>query len=251
MAEPFIFSKNKIVEHMEKVGVDIRPVVEPKLDREKLYNVGSKLVGQHPDLFESLVQSPTEFRITKRFIFPGKGEAELNTLTITQRGPVVTFPRIVGAFEEEVSLNRVEDITVDCLNVFRDIFPEKKMIRVGLVNEYIFDTGLLESVRLISQRFTKLAVPTEGEIRLRINQPTDDYNRIIEMQALKKVEPVPEIPGRLQAQGYAVRVNVDFNNRETSKDLDNNRILGILHEGKRYNEKELYLFLNGSFGEER
>ncbi|MFQ6114640.1 MAG: hypothetical protein ACE5NG_11260 [bacterium] len=250
MAEPFKFSKSKITEHMEKVGVDIRPVIEPKLDREKLYNVGSKLVEKYPNLFESLIQSPTEFRITKRFIFPGKGEAELNTLTITQRGPVLTFPRIVGAFEEEVSLNRVEDVTVDCLNIFRSIFPEKKMIRVGLVNHYIFDTGPVESVRLICQNFTKLSVSPEGEIRLRINQPTDDYNRIIEMQALKKVEPIPEIPGRLQTQGYAVRVNVDFNNRDTSIDLDNNRILGILHEGKRYNEKELYQFLNYSFGEE-
>lgn len=250
MAEAFKFSKTKIADHMEKVGVDIRPVVEPKLDRGKLYNVGSKLVDKYPNLFESLVQSPTEFRITKRFIFPGKGEAELNTLTITQRGPVFAFPRIVGAFEEEVLLNSIQDVTVDCLNVFRDIFPEKKMIRVGLVNEYIFDIGPIDSVRLISQRFTKLPVSTEGEIRLRMNQPNDDYNRIIDIWALRKVEPIPEMPGKLQTQGYAVRVNVDFNNRDTSIDLDNNRILGILHEGKGYNEKELYQFLNVCFGEE-
>jgi hypothetical protein len=58
------------------------------------------------------------------------------------------------------------------------------------------------------------------------------------------------MPGKLQTQGYAVRVNVDFNNRDTSIYLDNNRILGILHDGKGYNEKELYQFLNVCFGEE-
>lgn len=250
MTEPFKFSKNRIDDHTEKVGIDIRPVLEPKLDWEKLYGFGKQLIEKYPNLYESLVQSPTEFRITKRFIFPGKGEAELNTLTITQRGPVFTFPRTVGAFEEEISLNNVEDVAVECLKVFRSVFPEKKMMRVGLVNEYIFDTGVVDSIRLIVERFTRLSVPPEGEIRMRINRPTDDYNRIIELQALRKLEPIAEIPNKLQAKGYAVRARVDFNNREIRTDLENNRILGILHDGKLYNQKELYDFLNGSIGDE-
>ncbi|MBW7989167.1 MAG: hypothetical protein FVQ84_04005 [Planctomycetes bacterium] len=250
MTEPFNFSINKIADHMEKVGVDIRPVIEVKLDREKLYGFGSKLVEKYPNLFESLVQSLTEFRITKRFIFPGKGEAELNTLTITQRGLVLSFPRVVGAFEEEVSLSNVRDMTVDCLKIFRTIFPEKKMIRVGLVNEIIFDTGPIESIRLISDRFTKFSLSSDGEIRIRINRPTDDYNRIFELQALRTVEAIPEIPGKLQTKGYAIKVKADFNNRDISTELDDGRILSVLHDGDEFCSKNLYKFLNGSFGEE-
>lgn len=82
-ADPFKFSRAKIDEHTIKVGVDIRPVIECKLDRVKLFDVGQKLVDKYPNLFESLVQSPTEFLIRKKFVFPGKGEVDLPTLAIT------------------------------------------------------------------------------------------------------------------------------------------------------------------------
>ncbi len=100
MAEYFKFSKNKIDEHTIKVGADIRPVIECKLDRVKLFDVGQNLVDKYPHLFGSLVQSPTEFQIRKKFIFPGKGEADLPTLAITPRGVVFVFPQILSIFDE-------------------------------------------------------------------------------------------------------------------------------------------------------
>jgi len=251
MGDPFQFTRAKIDDHAEKVGVDIRPVIEFKLDREKLYKVGGELIDAHPNLFESLIQSPTDFRIAKKFIFPGKGEAELPTLSFTQRGPVFTFPRRIGPLEEELELGQIDDVVIDCLKRFRGVFPEKMFLRVGLVNEYIFDTADLDSAKIICKRFTKLPVPVGGEIRLRINRRNDDFNRIIEMQAMKKLEQVPEVPGQVQAVGYAVKVKVDFNNADMSGNLDDGAILRILHEGRHYNESDLYAFLNGSFGGEQ
>jgi hypothetical protein len=250
MTEPYQFSQSRIDDHIEKVGVDIRPVIEFKLDRTRLYTVWEQLVEAHPELFESLVQAPTDFRIMKRFIFPGKGEMELPTLAFTQRGPVFTFPRRLAALKEDTSLGRVDDIIMDCLKTFRGVFPEKKIIRVGLINEYIFDTAELDSARLVCERFTRLPVPVGGEIRLRINRRDDDHNRIIELEALQKVERVPEIPDRLQSVGYGVKVMVDFNNADMSQPLDDGRILRVLHEGRRYNDVDLYRFLNGDFGGE-
>jgi len=250
MAEPYQFSPSKIDDHFEKVGVDIRPVVEVKLDRSRLYRVGEKLVDTHPELFESLVQAPTDFRLMKRFIFPGKGEAELPTLGFTQKGPIFTFPRRLSVVREETDLGRVDDVVMDCLKVFRDEFPEKKIIRVGLVNEYIFDTSDLDSARLICERFTRLPVPVGGEIKLRINRRDDDHNKIIELEAARKLQQVPEIIGHPEAAGYGVKVTVDFNNVDMSQPLDDGKILRILHEGRRYNETDLYRFLNGDFGGE-
>jgi len=244
MSEPFQFTKSKVDDHTVRVGVDVRPVIEPKLDRVKLHEVGNKLVEEYPNLYESLVQSPTEFRITKKFLFPGKGEAELPTLVITQRGPVFVFPRKIAVLQDEVDLNNINDVVVNCLRIFREQFPERAFIRVGLINEYVYDTGPVDSVRLISERFTRIVVPDNGEIRLRINKPTDDYNRIVELQALRKLERVPEISDRFQTQGFGVSVHVDFNNRDTSSPVTDDKILRVLYDGQQYNEKELYQFLN-------
>jgi len=249
MAEQYKFSKSKIDEHTEKVGVDIRPVIELKLEQMKLFDFGRKLVDKHPNLFESLVQSPTEFHIRKKFIFPGKGEAELPTLGITQRGLVLIFPRKIGILEEETELNTVGDVVLDCIKIFRGVFPEKKIFRVGLVNEYVFNTGLLESTRLISDRFTKLSVPPDGEITIVINHPNDDYNKRIQLEAVRRIEAIPEIPGRSQTKNFGVKVIVDLNNRDMSKDMNDGSILAVLHEAQQYNDKELYDFLNCSGGE--
>jgi len=250
MAEPFIFSKNRIDEHTEKVGVDIRPVIECKLDREKLFDIGKQLVDKYPNLFESLVQSPTEFHIRKKFIFPGKGEGDLLTLAITPRGVVFVFPRRLSIFEEEIQLNNMEDISLEGLKIFRGTFPERIICRVGLVNEYIFNTGPVISSDLVCKRFTKVMIPSNGEILVSINRPDDDYNRKIELQPVQKLERIPEMPDRKQIRSYGVKVVVDFNNRDMSQNLDCDKILSILHKARLYNEKELYDFLNGSFGGE-
>jgi len=247
--ERFEFTKAKIDHHIEKVGVDIRPVFEMKLDRDKLYAVGQKLVDTYPNLFESLVQSPSNFRIMKKFVFP-KAEVEIATLSSTQRGIVFTFPRIISEIDEELELDPIDDIIVECLKKFRATFAEKKIIRVGLVNDYIFGTAEIYGATIICERFTKLSVPVGGEIKLKINRPTDDYNRSIELQPVRKVRQVPEVPEQVESFAHGIRVNVDFNNRDMSKNLDVGQILRILHEGQKYNDSDLYTFLNSGNGGE-
>ena len=237
MAEYYEFSKNRIDEHTIKVGVDIRPVIECQ-----------KLVDKYPNQFESLVQSPTEFQIRKKFIFPGKGEADLTTLAITPRGVVFIFPQILSLFQEEILLNNIDEVALDGLKIFRGSFGGKIICRVGFVNEYIFNTGQMESTELVCSRFTKIKVPPNGEIVLNTNFPDENYNRKIRLQPVQKIEKDPNV-GVNQFCSYGVQVVVDFNNRDMSKDLDEDRILGILHRAKQYNEKDLYDFLNGSFEE--
>lgn len=250
MAEPFRFSRTKVDEHIEKVGVDIRPVIECKLDRVKLFDLGQKLVDKYPNIFESLVQSPTDFHIRKKFIFPGKGEIDLLTLAITPRGVVFLFPRRLSMFDEDILQNNIQDISLDGLKLFRETFPGRMICRVGLVNEYIFNTGSVESTELVCSRFTKVSIPLNGEITLSINCPDDDYNKKIQLQAVQKLEKIPEIPDKQQVHSYGVKVVVDFNNRDMSQNLDEDRILVILHKAHQYNENQLYNFLNRSSGGE-
>lgn len=242
--DQYQFSSARIDEHIVKVGVDIRPVFEPKLDHKKLYDIGQELQDTYPQLFESLVQSPSEFRVMKKFLFTNNNaEVEVATLSTTPRGVVFTFPKMLAAIGEEIEIENIDDIVVDCLGKIKKVFPHKKIVRVGLVNEYIFDTVDHDSCKLICDRFVRLSsVPSE--IQFRINNPTDDHNRIIEMKALQKIGPVPEIPGHSQNVGYGIRVVVDFNNRNIDDHLEKMNIYTIIHDGQRYNEKELYDFLN-------
>jgi len=247
MVEPYKFGPNQIDHHEEKIGIDIRPIIEYKLEREKLFDFGNKLVDKYPNLFESLVQSPNDFHIRKKFIFPGKGEIDLLTLGVTSKGPVFVIPRVVSLFEEETQLGRSEDIVIDIIKIFQKSFPTRNIFRVGQVNEYIFSTGAEDSTKLLAERFTnKISIPPNGELKIRINVPNDDYNRIIEMEPAKKIEAVPEIPGQTHVKGFGIKVVVDFNNRDMSQNLEKSRILSILHDSSEYNRGDLYKFLNRS-----
>ncbi|MHC4258830.1 MAG: hypothetical protein ACYSTF_00230 [Planctomycetota bacterium] len=242
--QDFEFKPVHIEDHVEKIGLDVRPIIECKLEKTKLFDFANKLVEQRPDIFESLVQSPNEFNMRKRFIFPGKGELDLVTLAISGRGPVFIFPRRIAVFDEDTDLGRTDEIVLTCIKLFRGYFPQKHIIRLGQINEYIFSVGSTHSMQLLSDRFTKINVPTNGELKLRINIPTDDYNRVIEMQPVQKVERAPDVPGEAQVQAYGVKVCVDFNNRDMTGNLQNNTMQSIIYDSTEFNKKALYDFLN-------
>ena len=107
------FSKNQIYAHTEKLGFDVRPIIEVKMERHKLTSFGEYLVDNFPDLFESLVTSANEFHIRKRLVFPGKGEADVQTFVLTRRGPVFVFPRLLSQLEEETDLRCADEVIRD------------------------------------------------------------------------------------------------------------------------------------------
>lgn len=248
--EEFRFSVNRIDDHVEKIGVDVRPILEMRLEKTKLFDFANELIEKYPMLFDSTVLSKNEFSMRKKFIFPGKGEADLVTLGVTERGFVLILPRKVAVLEEETDLGDTCQIVPDVLKLFRKYFPHKHIIRVGQVHEYVFDLGGVDGVRFLAQQFTRINMPANGELKIRVNRPTDDYNRIIEMQPVQKVKRVPEIPDTQQVLAHGLKVSVDFNNRNMSTDLQNNDIKSILYESIDFNKKGLYEFLNRETGGE-
>ncbi len=88
------FSPNRIDDHQEKLGFDVRPIIEVRMERQRLWDFGQFLVDTFPQLFESLVTGASEFQVRKKLIFPGKAAADAQTLALTVRGPVFIFPRV-------------------------------------------------------------------------------------------------------------------------------------------------------------
>ena len=244
-------TKSNIDDHIEKVGVSVRPVIEQKLDKTHLFEFCNELIDKHSNLFESIVQSPTNFSITKKFVFPGKGEFTPSTFIIPKTGPVLILPRKISLFNEETDLGKSEDIVIDCFKIFRKHFPHKNICRVGQINEYIFTLGNQQGVQFLAERFTTVKnIPSNGEIRLRINRPDDDYNRIIDMQPVLKQEITPQPTDTPRIEAYGLRVTVDVNNRDMSRNLNDDDIRRIIQTSMEYNSIELYKFLNHLEGEE-
>ena len=243
-------TKLKIEDHVEKIGLDVRPIIEHKLEESHLYSLYKDLVDKYPNLFESLLKSPSDLQIRKKMVFPGKGELDVCTLGITPRGPVFMIPRKLSIVGEETDIGDILDIAIMCVDIFRKNFPHKTICRVGHVNDYVFTLGTEPSVSFLAERFTRMTVPQNGELHIRVNMPTDDYNRVIQLQPVVKKQPMPNIPEAEDVKAYGLSVSVDFNNSDMTKSLDNDDIRAVIQDSMKYNERGLYDFLNGTFKEE-
>lgn len=242
--EDFEFKPIQIDDHIEKIGITVKPPIQHNLEQQKLHDFGIKLTQRWPQLFESLVQSTTGFRITKKFIFPAKGTAELTTLDVTQKGFVFVLPKRIAALDEDLymGIGDSDSMVIPAIHIFRSFLSDKSIIRVGQINEYVFDIGQIESVPFLSERFTRLSVPSDGELQLRINLRTEHFNRIIIMAPVQKTL----ISNQQQIAGYGISIKVDFNNRILQKDMDDDSIRNVIHESTKFNEKEFYDFLNST-----
>jgi len=237
-----------IEDHVEKIGVTVAPAIEHKMEKAHFLNLYSELSDKYPNLYESMVQSPNEFQIRKKFIFPAKGEIDGTTLAVPPVGPVFIFPRKVGMLEAETDIGDSEPIIIECIKIFRKHFPLKKLLRIGQINEYVFTLGTEQTgIDFISKRFTKIVMPPDGEIKLRVNRPIDDYNRIIDLSPIIKTQVKP--PDQTsEIKAYGLKVKVDFNNRDMSVELDSDKTRSIIQASKIFNETTLYEFLNGNLG---
>lgn len=238
------FTKNRIYAHTERLGFDVRPIIEVKMERQKLSSFGEYLVDNFPDLFESLVTSANEFHIRKRLVFPGKAEADVQTFVLTRRGPVFVFPRVLAQLEEETDLRCADDVIRDCLRKFLEVFPDRQIRRAGKVHEYAFGTDDIPGKQIITERFLKLPESSFQEVLLKLNLADDEYNRSVELSPVQMVRRRAKDTKRIEEHLHGVSVNVDFNNKDMSQSLSVDRICSILRRADEFAREELYDFLN-------
>ncbi len=242
MATDFQFSKHVIDDHYEKVGVDVRPSIEIRMELMRMQDFYRQVLEKHSNLFESLVMSPTEWRIQKKFTFPGKGEIELPTFVLTPRGIAFTIPRRVAELQSEYDLPDSDKQLIQVLEIFRAVFPQCQFYKVGKVQEYFFDCSPHNSMALVAKRFTRVISPTE--LLIRFNLARDGYNRIFTIQPAVKQR---KEAGGLKEIGQGVRVSADFNNVDMSRALRSEDIRKIMYDADAFHDNEVFGVLNGQW----
>lgn len=246
----FEFSHTRIDNHTERMGFDVRPIIEVKMERERLFELGSYLCAEVPQLFAITSQGDDEFSIKKKLIFVGKGEVEVTTLALTNRGPVFTFPRTISAIGEETDLPKgptANDLVVrKCLRKFRDVFPDRQIVRAGKVNDYVFGCDQIPPHKIISARFLSRDRDACTDALVRLNLATDDLNRNVQVQSVAGIVRARQQDGTVQKHNiFGISVTADVNNINMDNELSFEQMSTILTAADEFNGGPLYRFLNG------
>lgn len=241
------FDTDKISQHVVKYGVDMRPPVLPEQDRAKLQDYGNWLVEQFPEVFETLLLGPRELRVQRTFLLPNAKRIELPTFVLTNRGPVFTFPeRLYIDRPHELDVPDKDKIFRKAFDELRARFAERAVPRVGVVHEFVFDAGFINSLDIVvSNLKNDLWRQKVKNLRLLIEMPTEDKNVNIEIRPTHLQR--TGAPGTTLTQEdikFGVIVNVDINNRQVSGDLTKAEVTDVLAFASDYVPEELIKFLN-------
>jgi len=242
MMGSYEFTDAKIAHWYQKIGADVRPPIEIRLDEERFQAFSKWARKEHPQLFDRMVVGKQQFQMLKTLEYPGKPNADAVTYTMTERGPVIVVPRRISEIDLEPDLPEINEVFVDCMKHFLREFPGRRVIRVGKINEYIFDCGDTNSLELVAKNFSQIEVPDEGEISIRFNLPDDRHNRIFMIQHMEQKRVQPGQP--MEHMGFGVKVVVDVNNRDVTKGMAEADWLTVLNTADIYNREDVFNVLN-------
>ncbi|MHC4517424.1 MAG: hypothetical protein ACYTAS_02440 [Planctomycetota bacterium] len=244
------FDTDKISQHVVKYGVDMRPPISPEQDRTTLQDYGNWLVEQFPDVFETLLSGPRELRVQRTFILPNTKRVELPTFVLTNRGPVFTFPeRLFIDRAHELNIPGKDNIFRKAFEELRTRFPERTVPRVGVVHEFVFETGYVSSLDVVTSTLKhELWREKVKNLRIVMEAPTEGKNVNIQLRptylqrAAKRNEAVP--PDDMK---FGIVVNVDINNQQMATDMAKAQIDDVLDFASDYIPGELIRFLNNEY----
>lgn len=244
------FSLENVSQHIVKYGVDIRPAISPEQDRTKLQDYGNWLVEQFPDVFETLLSGPRELRVQRTFILPNAKRVELPTFVLTPRGPVFTLPeRLFIDRPHELSIPDRDKIFRKAFDELRTRFGERTVPRVGVVHEFVFDTGYVPSLDVVASSLKHdLWRQKAANLRVFIEAPTEGKNVNIDIRptylqrSVRRNEAVPA-----EDMKFGIIVNVDINNQQLAEDLTKTQVNDILVFASDYVPDELIRFLNNEY----
>jgi hypothetical protein len=244
------FSLENVSQHIVKYGVDIRPAISPEQDRAKLQDYGNWLVEQFPDVFETLLSGPRELRVQRTFILPNTKRVELPTFVLTPRGPVFTLPeRLFIDRPHELSIPDRDKVFRRAFDELRTRFAERTVPRVGVVHEFVFDTGYVPSLDIVASNLKHdLWRQRARNLRIFMEAPTEDKNVNIDIRPTylqRTTGRRPTVPA--EDMQYGIIVNVDINNQQLAGDLTKAQVNDILVFAGDYVPDELLRFLNNEY----
>ena len=244
------FSAESITQHVVKYGVDIRPAISPDQDRTKLQDYGNWLVEQFPAVFETLLSGPRELRVQRTFILPNTKRVELPTFVLTQRGPVFTFPeRLFIDRPHELSIPDKDKIFRRAFDELRTRFGERTVPRVGVVHEFVFETGYINSLDVVASNLKHdLWRQKARNLRIVMEAPAEGKNVNIEIRPtfLQRAGKRNEASAP-EDMKYGIVVNLDINNQQMTGDLTKAQVNDVLVFASDYVPDELLRFLNNEY----
>ncbi len=246
--ESNVLSTSDLLHHVVKFGIDIYPPIEIDSERTRLNLFYEEARNRWGDLFEKLVASDTEFKISKEFAQrPGKRPSiPVDTFVLTQRGPVLVVPVLLPA---PVASTGFEGRCTELFDKVRELFfaalgTKRECLKVGMVRELVFDTGETPYQHLIATQRSFAGAGLVGGKRLLVFRD-EMCNLRVELEPLEitKTIQLPVGANVQQHAGYGVRVLFDVNNAEF-RPLNDADITGVLERASSLWPGELIKFIN-------
>jgi len=244
------FDKEHISQHVVKYGVDVRPAIVLEQDRTKLQDYCNALIEQFPQVFETLIAGPKQLRVQKTFVLSNNKRAEMPTFVLTVRGPLFTFPqRLYIDGVQDLDIPQKDKIFRKALDELRAKFIDRAVPRVGVVHEFVFDTGQVDSLEILTSNFKNdVWRQRTKNLRILLETPIEDKNVNIEIRPTQ-LRRVARGAGNVPAQdmGFGIIVNTDINNRKIKGDLTSSEVRDIVAFANDYVPEELIKFLNNEY----
>ncbi|UCG58376.1 MAG: hypothetical protein JSU70_02495 [Phycisphaerales bacterium] len=243
------FDTELISQHIIKYGVDIRPPIGLKQENAKLQDYCNWLIAQFPEVFETLLAGPNQLRVHRSFILSDGKRAELPTFVLTNRGVVFTFPqRLFIDQPHEIDIPGRDKIFRKAVEELRARFAGHKVPRIGIVNEFVFDTGEMDSLAVVASNLKNdLWRERARNLRILLEAPTEDKNINLQINptSLRRTGKGTNVPEEVTK--FGIIVVADINNRQVSNDLTKAEINDLLVFADDYIPDELIRFLNNEY----
>jgi hypothetical protein len=246
--ETNVLGTSDLLHHLVKFGIDVYEPIDIDSERTRLNVFYEEARNRWSDMFEKLLASPTEFKISKEFAQrSGKPPSiPIDTFVLTQRGPVLVVP---VRLPPPIGATGLEDKIVDLFDGVRELFfaalgVKRQCLRVGMVRELVFDTGETQCQHLIATQSSFAGADLVGGKRLLVFRDAKCNLRIeLEPLEIAKTVQLPVGTNVQQHAGYGVRVLLDVNNA-VFKPLGTADMKEILERASSLWPDELLKFVN-------
>lgn len=217
--EPPSFTIGDLQQHIVQYGIDVYPQVEIRNERTRLNIFFEEASKRWPQLYEGLTVSDTEFRISRKFPAQPSEQgrsAQVDTFTMTPRGPVFTFPLLLPEPVKETGLEpECSDLFDSVRKLFFSAIAQRQVMKIGLIREVIFGTGNTPCLGMLTKQAELGKATLVGEKSFFLYQDSLCNVRVeLESVQAHKTTQLPVGTSVRESAGYGLRVRLDVNNRE-------------------------------------
>lgn len=245
--KPIVLSESDLRQHDVTIGTDVFPMVTFADERTRLNMFAEKAIEKLPLLYEQLISGANEFKILKTFGSSPGEKSKRETLVITNRGPVFSFPVLLQNPSGQTLLDqpnyRTDFEAVSSL--FFSMLTGKTIMRIGLIRNLFFFTSKTSHMEAFIHQ-AEFAGATLQASGCHATFADGQFNVQIKINPKRVIEASKMPVGATVKKplGYGVHVQVDVNNR-VPRPLETADITEILDKADGIWPDDLLRFLAG------